>query len=136
LPAASRASTVITLTPPWSVIEAIVQLVVPVAVPLPPLSFIHVTCVTPTTSVALPLTVNVLVLVVYVVAVVGAVICTSGGVVSGPASPTVQVNDFESDNNPSEAVATTLYEPTFVGAPLISPVLAPRRRPAGRPVAL
>src|SRR5881275_75150 len=57
-----------------------VQLVVPLAVPLPPRLFVHDTCVTPTLSAAVPLTVSVLDPVVLPVA--GEVTDTVGGVVS------------------------------------------------------
>ncbi len=59
------------------------QLVVPIAVPLPPRSLAHVTCVTPTASLAVPPTVKGEVLVVKVVPVVGVAIETAGAVVSG-----------------------------------------------------
>ena len=54
LPAASRAWTVSTFVPIWRTIPLAVQLVVPVAVPVPPRLFIHVTWVTPTLSEAAP----------------------------------------------------------------------------------
>src|SRR5436309_7083636 len=54
LPTASRAWTVSTLVPIWRTIPLAVQLVVPLAVPLPPRLFAHVTCVTPTLSDAVP----------------------------------------------------------------------------------
>ena len=54
LPAASCAVTVSTFVPDWSAIPLAVQLVVPVAVPLPPWLFVHVTWVTPTLSDAVP----------------------------------------------------------------------------------
>ena len=55
LPAASRAVTVIILfSPHISGISVADQLVVPEAVPLPPLLFVQVTVVTPTLSDALP----------------------------------------------------------------------------------
>ena len=54
LPAASRAVTVSTFEPSWRAIALAVQLLVPVAVPLPPRLFTHVTCVTPTLSEAVP----------------------------------------------------------------------------------
>jgi len=53
LPAASWAVTVSTFAPGWMGTLA-VQLVVPVAVPLPPRLFTHVTWVTPTLSAAVP----------------------------------------------------------------------------------
>src|SRR5256885_6432668 len=52
--AASRAVTVRRLAPVWRTMPLAVQLVVPVAVPLPPRGFAHVTCVTPTASEAVP----------------------------------------------------------------------------------
>ena len=54
LPAASWAATVSTFVPSWMGIPLAVQLVVPVAVPLPPRLFAHVTWVTPTLSAAVP----------------------------------------------------------------------------------
>src|SRR2546428_12465075 len=48
LPAASRAVTVTTFAPGWRTIALAVQLDVPLAVPLPPRLFAHVTWVTPT----------------------------------------------------------------------------------------
>jgi len=46
--------TVSVFVPTWSEIPLAVQLVVPVAVPLPPALFVHVTWVTPTLSDAVP----------------------------------------------------------------------------------
>ena len=55
LAAASRAVIVSTFVPSWRAIPLAVQLVVPVAVPLPPPGlFAHVTWVTPTLSDAVP----------------------------------------------------------------------------------
>ena len=54
LPAASRAVTVNTFVPVWSTIPLAVQVVVPLAVPLPPRLFTHVTWVTPMLSDAVP----------------------------------------------------------------------------------
>ena len=54
LPAPSRAVTVSTFVPTCSAIPLAVQLVVPVAIPLPPRLFTHTTCVTPTLSAAVP----------------------------------------------------------------------------------
>ena len=54
LPVASCAVTVSTFVPGWRTIPPAVQLVVPVAVPVPPALFVHVTCVTPTLSDAVP----------------------------------------------------------------------------------
>ncbi len=54
LPCASFADTVMTFTPACSGMSATDQFVVPVAVPLPPRSFTHVTDVTATSSAAVP----------------------------------------------------------------------------------
>ena len=80
LPAASRAMTVSTLTPGCSTIPLAVQFVVPLAVPLPPWLLLHVTCVTPTLSAAVPPSVNGLLVAVYVAPLVGLLIATLGGV--------------------------------------------------------
>ncbi len=58
LPAASRAVTVSTFAPACSAIPLAVHAVVPAAVPLPPRSLLHETCVTPTASAAVPPTVS------------------------------------------------------------------------------
>src|SRR5262245_26488526 len=58
LPAASCAVTVSPFVPSWMGIPLAVQLVVPVAVPLPPRLFAHVTWVTPTLSAAVPASVR------------------------------------------------------------------------------
>src|SRR5512138_739848 len=79
-PAASRAVTVSTLLPDCNAIPLTDQLVVPVAVPLPPRLLLHVTCVTPTLSAAVPPSVIGLVVAVYVVPVVGLVMLTLGAV--------------------------------------------------------
>jgi hypothetical protein len=83
-PAASRAVTVSTFTPVCRVIPLAVQLVVPVAVPLPPRSLTHVTCVTPIASDAVPPSVSVGLLVLKVGFVVGAVMVTVGAPASAP----------------------------------------------------
>ena len=59
LPAASRAVIVITFGPFCRAMLLADQLVVPVAVPLPPRLLVHVTCATPTLSLAVPDTVTV-----------------------------------------------------------------------------
>jgi hypothetical protein len=82
---------VMTLAPPSSTMPLALQLVVPVAVPLPPRSLAHVTCVTPTASLAVPPTVNGVVLVAKVVPVVGVAIETAGAVVSGALYVTVRI---------------------------------------------
>src|SRR5690348_8998676 len=81
--AASFAVTVSTFVPDCSTIPLTDQLVVPVAVPLPPRSLLQLTCVTPTLSEALPPIVKGLLVVAYVAALVGTVIATVGAVVSG-----------------------------------------------------
>src|SRR5207302_1886975 len=82
LPAASRAVIVSTFDPVWRAIPLAVQLVVPVAVPLPPRLFAHVTWVTPTSSAAVPPKVRGELLVAKVGLAVGVVMVTVGGVVS------------------------------------------------------
>jgi hypothetical protein len=103
--AASRAVTVMTFAPLCKMMPATLQLVVPAAVPLPPRSFVHVTCVTPTASAAVPPTLRVAELVEYVVDVVGVLIAIVGAVVS-PAA-TVHANVWEALSTPSETVAVT-----------------------------
>src|SRR3989304_1340074 len=58
------------------------QVVVPVAVPLPPRSFDQLTCVTPTSSAPVPPSASELVLVLYVALAVGEVMAMAGAVVS------------------------------------------------------
>jgi hypothetical protein len=87
LPAASRAVTVRPFVPVWSAMPLAVQVVVPVAVPLPPRLFAHVTCVTPTLSDAVPPSVTLELPVAYVEADVGVVIVIVGGRVSEFAVP-------------------------------------------------
>src|SRR2546430_12078172 len=77
-PAASRAVTVRRLAPAWRTMPLAVQLVVPVAVPLPPRLLVHVTCVTPTLSDAVPPSTRDDVGVLYVEPAVGVVIATVG----------------------------------------------------------
>jgi len=103
--AASRAVTVMTFAPLCSVTPVMLQLVVPVAVPLPPRSLLQLTCVTPTASAAVPLTLSVAELLVYVVDVVGAVMEMVGAVVS-PAA-TFQLKVCEAVRTLSETVAVT-----------------------------
>ena len=79
----SFAVTVITLTPLDKLIAEVDQLVVPTAVPLPPLSLLHVTLIIPLPlPVALPPKLIVPVVAVYVPPDVGVVIVTTGAVVS------------------------------------------------------
>jgi hypothetical protein len=83
LPAASLAVTVIKFEPAARLMVETDQLVVPLAVPLPPAELAQVIAVTPTLSLAVPLKLIVLDDVDQVEAVVGLVILTVGAVVSG-----------------------------------------------------
>ena len=80
--AASRAVTVITVVPAPSGTAAIDHAVVPVAIPLAPPLVVQLTCVTPTLSLAVPLTASVALVAVYVPVLVGVVTATVGTVVS------------------------------------------------------
>src|SRR5690348_13780904 len=82
LPAASWAVRVICVVPD-SGTPVMVQLEVPVAVPVAPLSVAQVTCVTATSSDAVPPRLIVLPEAVKLPADVGEVMATAGGVVSG-----------------------------------------------------
>jgi hypothetical protein len=77
--ARSRAVTVTTLVPRLTLAD---QLVVPLAVPEPPRSLLHVTCARVPLSLAVPPIASVGTLAAYVVADVGVVIATTGGMVS------------------------------------------------------
>jgi predicted transporter len=90
LPPASRAVTVSTFVPIWRAIPLAVQLVVPLAVPLPPWLLVHVTCVTPTLSDAVPPTASEELLVVKVGLLVGVVMVTVGAVESVPVPVTIR----------------------------------------------
>ncbi len=87
LPAASCAVTVKRFEPGCSAIPATLHAPVPEAAPLAPLLLAQVTCVTPTLSVAVPLKLTVPLVVPYVAWLVGVVIVTAGGVVSGVGVP-------------------------------------------------
>jgi hypothetical protein len=79
---ASRARTVMTLFPATSAIDATLQLVVPDAVPEAPVAaFVHVTCVTPMSSEAVPPRAIGVDAVAYVAEEVGAVIVHVGAIV-------------------------------------------------------
>src|SRR5207302_9746077 len=91
LPAASRAVTVSTFDPVWRTIPPAVQLVVPVAVPLPPRLFVHVTWVTPTLSEAVPPRASAELLALYVGDAVRVVIATVGAVASASGTVTARV---------------------------------------------
>src|SRR5207253_8443235 len=90
LPAASRAVTVSPFAPGCGTIPLAVQLVVPVAVPLPPALFTHATWVTPTLSDAVPPSVRGVVLVLKVGLEVGEVTVSVGGVASAPMPVTIR----------------------------------------------
>src|SRR5688572_11780845 len=122
-----------TFAPLCRVIPLALQLVVPVAVPLPPRSLTQLTCVTPTASAAVPPMLRVAELVAYVVAVVGVAMEMVGTVVS-PAA-TFQLNVCEAVSTPSETVAVTEWLPDAVGEPDMKPVDALSVSPGGRPVA-
>ena len=92
--AASRAVTVSRFEPDCSAIPAALHEAVPVAVPLPPRLFVQLTCVTATSSAAVPPSASVPLVVLYVAPLVGAVIVTVGAVVSG-ALGTAMVSRFE-----------------------------------------
>ncbi len=83
LPAASLAVTVITFVPAARLMLVTDQLVVPLAVPVPPAEFDHVTEVTPTLSLAVPPKLMLLFEVDHVDPDVGLVMLTTGEVVSG-----------------------------------------------------
>src|SRR5262245_66077512 len=72
------------LKPVCTAIQVAVQLVVPVAVPAPPLLFVQLTLVTPTLSDAVPCKVTEALPVVYTAPEVGAVIAIEGRTVSPP----------------------------------------------------
>jgi hypothetical protein len=80
--AASCAVMVITVVPPPSVMPVIDHAVVPVATPVAPRLVVHVTSVTPTLSLAVPLTASVSLVVAYVPVLVGAVSASVGTVAS------------------------------------------------------
>jgi hypothetical protein len=82
LPAASLAVTVMIFVPLCSPITLTDQLAVPLAAPLPPRLFDHVTWVAPTLSEAVPPSVIELDEVLYVVFAVGDVMLTVGTVIS------------------------------------------------------
>src|SRR5689334_11739051 len=81
--AASRAVTVTTFVPGCRTTPPTDHADVPVAVPEPPRSLVPVTCVTPTLSAAVPLTLNGDDVVAYVAPFVGPVMLTVGAVTSG-----------------------------------------------------
>src|ERR1043165_2163407 len=120
-PTASRAVTVSTLSPTCSATPVSDQLVVPVAVPLPPRSFDHVTCVTPMLSPAVPARLSGVVVVLYVGLVVGVVIATVGTIASdvtvSTAVPTLPAA--------SCAVTVTTFAPGCRAIPLVDQLVVP-----------
>src|SRR5207237_2152731 len=123
LPEASRAWTVSTLVPVWRAIPLAAQLVVPVAVPLPPRLFAHVTWVTPTLSDAVPPSVRGELLVLYVYAVVGAVMAMVGARASTPVTVTLAVAVLPAA---SCAVTVSTFVPSWRTIPLAVQLVVPR----------
>src|SRR5439155_18551266 len=111
LPAASVAVTVRVFGPGCRTIPLAVQLVVPVAVPLPPALFVHVTWVTPTLSDAVPPSVRGVVLVLKVGLEVGAVMATVGGVASLLATVTLMLAEVVALPAASRALALSVWAP-------------------------
>src|SRR5262249_12934578 len=99
-----------------------VQLVVPVAVPLPPRLFAHVTWVTPTLSDAVPASVSGELLVLKVEADVGEVMVTVGGVASTPVSATLPVDVLPA---PSRRASVLTFVPSWMGIPLAVQLVVP-----------
>src|SRR5262245_3541819 len=122
--AASRAVTVTTFAPACSAIPLADQLVVPVAVPEPPRSFTHVTCVTPTLSLEVPLSVSGVVPVGNVGLVVGLVIATVGTVTSGGVYVTVNVA-VATLFAASRAVTVSTLSPLCSAMPLADQLVVP-----------
>jgi hypothetical protein len=85
--------------------EGTVHDVAPDAVPLPPRLLTHVTCVTPTLSLAVPLSETVAAAVEYVAADVGLEIVTTGAAVS--TTPVAHVNVCDAVNVPSDTRTVT-----------------------------
>ena len=87
LPAASRAVTVSRFDPVWRAIAPVLQVAVPLAVPLPPRLLVHNTCVTPMLSDAVPWSVSEEPVATNVEFEVGEVMITAGTVVSDVPTP-------------------------------------------------
>ena len=99
LPALSLAVTVIVLSPFDRLMLEIVQLVVPIAVPLPPLLLVHVTSFIPLVlSDALPPRLIVLLVAVYVASDVGLVMFIVGAVVSKVISSLAAFDTFPEES--------------------------------------
>ena len=122
LPAASRAVTVRTFAPGCREIPLADQLVVPVAVPLPPRSLDQVTWVTPTSSEAVPPRVTELLFVPYAALVVGAVMATVGAVVSVKVTVRVAVPVLPAA---SRAVTVKTFAPGWRATPVADQVVVP-----------
>src|SRR6184192_1136242 len=120
-PTASFAVTVSTLAPACSTIPLAVQLVVPVAVPLPPRLFAQVTCVTPTLSDAVPPSARDDVGVLYVEPEVGVVIATVGSEASN-VTVTLAVLVFPTA---SFAVTVSTFAPDWSTIPLAVQLVVP-----------
>src|SRR5205823_13956032 len=88
-PAASRAVTVRRLAPAWRTMPPAVQLVVPVAVPVPPRSFAHVTWVAAAAAAAVPRSARAVLQAEEAGDVVGAAVATVGAAVAAVATVTV-----------------------------------------------
>src|SRR5688572_618660 len=121
LPALSNAVTVMTFVPFCSGMPDTLQFDVPAAVPLKPRSLVHLTCVTPTLSLAVPPRFIDEPLAVYDELLVGDVMVATGRVVSPPPPPPValivHVNCCVAVSVPSFARAVTLYVPAVVPVP-------------------
>ena len=114
LPPKSFAITVILLSPLVRLMLEMLQYVVPLAVPLPPLSLLHVTSFTPLVlSDALPSRVRMLLVAVYVSFEVGLVMVTMGAVVSK-----VMLSFAEFDIFPVESLNHTYT--VFCSSPLVN----------------
>src|SRR6266545_2257381 len=100
----------------------VVQLVVPVAVPLPPRLFAHVTWVTPTLSDAVPPRVREELLVVKVVLEVGDVMVAVGAVVSLKVTVKVSVAVLPAA---SQAVTVSTFDPVLRAMPLVVQLVVP-----------
>jgi hypothetical protein len=121
LPAASRAVTVTTFDPVCRAIPLVVQLAVPVAVPLPPRLLTHRTWVTPMLSEAVPPSVSEDLVVLYVVLEVGDVIVTRGAVAS---RLTVKASDAVLPAA-SRAVTVSTFVPVCRAIPLVAQLVVP-----------
>src|SRR5437867_1723402 len=122
LPAASWVVTVTTFVPSWMGIPLAVQLVVPLAVPLPPRLFTHVTWVTASLSDAVPPSVGRERVVQGDEAEVGEVMVTVGGMGSTPLTLTLAVAVLPAA---SCAVTESTFVPSWMGIPLAVQLIVP-----------